>query len=86
MTIDLIKKTKNISNRKIAEILGTTPSFITSLTKRDRKLNKSHIDKIFNAIEFSEDEKEEILLEFYLEDAPSDFKEKIFNKIKKETI
>lgn len=86
MTIILIKKIKNISNIKISEILGTTPSFITSLTKGNRKLNKNHIDKIFNAIEFSEDEKEKILLEFYLEDAPSDFKEKIFSKIKKETI
>ncbi|MGL5277509.1 MAG: hypothetical protein ACRC8M_00295 [Cetobacterium sp.] len=84
--IETIKNSKNIRNKELAEILGTSYQFIHSLTKGEKKINKSHIDKIFNAIEFSEDEKEEILLEFYLEDAPSDFKEKIFNKIKKETI
>lgn len=86
MIITFIKETKNITNKKIAEILQTSPSFITSLTKGERKMNINHIKKIFEAIDFSEEEKEKILLEFYLEDAPSDFKEKIFQKIKKETI
>lgn len=86
MIITFIKETKNITNKKIAEILQTSPSFITSLTKGERKMNINHIKKIFEAIDFSEEEKERILLDFYLEDAPPDFKEKIFQKIKKETI
>lgn len=86
MVITFIKEIKNITNKKIAEILQTSPSFITSLSKGERKMNINHIKKIFEAIDFSEEEKEKILLEFYLEDAPSDFKEKIFQKIKKETI
>lgn len=86
MVITYIKEIKNISNKKIAEILRTSPSFITSISKGERKINAAHIKKIFEAIEFSEKEKEEILLEFYLEDAPSDFKEKILKKLKKETI
>lgn len=77
-----IKKDKNITNKKMAEILGTTCQFTSSLNKGVKKLNINHIKKILEAIEFSEEEKEEILLEFYLEDAPSDFKEKIFQKIK----
>ncbi len=81
MVIAFIKEIKNISNKKLAEILDTSPSFITSLSKGERKLNKNHIKKIFDAIEFSEEEKENVLLEFYLEEAPSDFKEKILKKI-----
>ncbi|MGL4866199.1 MAG: hypothetical protein ACRC4T_24155 [Cetobacterium sp.] len=81
-----IKKDKNITNKKMAEILGTTCQFASSLNHGIKKLNINHIKKIFEAIEFSEEEKEKILLEFYLEDAPSDFKEKIFEKLKKETI
>lgn len=82
MTINFIKKTKKISNIRFSKILGTNPSFITSLTKGERRLNKNHIDKIFNAIEFSENEKEDILLNFYLQDAPFDFKEKILKKLR----
>lgn len=81
-----IKKDRNITNKKIAEILGTSCQFASSLFKGTKKMNINHIKKIFEAIDFSEEEKEKILLEFYLEDAPSDFKEKIFQKIKKETI
>ncbi len=86
MVLTFIKECTNVSNKKISEILQTSPSFITSISKGERKLNINHIKKIFEAIEFSEEEKEKILLEFYLEDAPSDFKEKIFEKLKKETI
>lgn len=81
MVITFIKEYANISNKKISEILQTSPSFITSISKGERKLNTNHIEKIFKAIDFSEEEKEKILLEFYLEDAPSDFKEKILQKI-----
>lgn len=80
--IERIKNEKNLTTAKIAETLGTTYQFVASLSKGTRKMNINHIKKIFEAIEFSEEEKEEILLEFYLEDAPSDFKEKIFQKIK----
>lgn len=79
--IEKIKNDKNLTNKKIAEILETTYQFAFSLLKGNRKLNKNHIEKLFNAIEFSEEEKEKMLLEFYLEDAPSDFKEKVFHKM-----
>lgn len=84
--LERIKKEKNMTNKKMAEILGTTSQFASSLSHGIKKININHIEKIFEAIEFSEEEKEEILLEFYLEDAPSDFKEKILKKLKKETI
>lgn len=76
-----IKKNKNLSNKKVAEILGTSRQFASFLINGTKKLNKNHIKKIFDAIEFSEEEKENVLLEFYLEEAPSDFKEKILKKI-----
>lgn len=84
--LEKIKNDKNLTIADLARILGTTYQFVFSLIKGRRKANINHIKKIFKAIEFSEEEKERILLEFYLEDAPPDFKEKIFQKIKKETI
>lgn len=80
--LEKIKKDKKMTVAEIAKILGTTYQFVFSLMKGTRKMNINHINKFFEAIEFSEEEKEKILLEFYLEDAPSDFKEKILQKIK----
>lgn len=82
--VEKIKIEKNLTTAKIAETLGTTYQFVASLSKGTRKMNINHIEKIFEAIDFSEEEKEKILLEFYLEDAPFDFKEKIFRKFEQE--
>lgn len=79
----LIKKIKPISNKKIAEILQSSPSFVTALSKGERKVNIDHIRKLFLAIDFSNEEKEEILLNYYLQDASDEFKEKIFKKLNK---
>ncbi|MGL5203216.1 helix-turn-helix domain-containing protein [Cetobacterium sp.] len=79
--LEKIKHKKKLTTTEIAKTLGTTYQFVASLIKGTRKMNITHIEKIFKAIDFSEEEKEEILLEFYLEDAPSDFKEKILQKI-----
>lgn len=77
----LIKKIKPISNKKLAEILDSSPSFVSALSKGGRKLNIDHIYKFFSAIDFTKEEKEKILLNYYLQDAPEDFKNKIFEKL-----
>lgn len=80
--LEKIKNEKKLSVAEIAKILGTTYQFVFSLMKGTRKMNINHINKFFEVIDFSEEEKEKILLEFYLEDAPSDFKERILQRIK----